>query len=588
MDPGEAKPDGQLDEEKPLDPVYGNAMVRTWAWLNRVAEEGVVDFGIDAFQAILEDPGKKPNEFEKLLAPSALQHAPVLLPAHLDFWVQTNPRPAPDPDVSLFLHGPRSSPADVEVCWRADLADEADRDEWIGAVGLLPPTSAECMPIPFHRVKRWLQHAELPQDADLLGAPVEEESDTRKPSRARPIRGVIWRGRDDAHVLEDPGELRPGDTLVLPASTGGWEELGHIPGVSDPRTDSATADELVDVAEEAVFVARGKPHLRLHRDVFLFKAGGPDLQLLLERLRDPEDRPTKTAIRETLLKAAEHFGNADAGLPGAAEGAAGLLKQLAAGPIRVSPYPGGNAFLLSGPVLREDRVEVLDDGDDSWSRIEDGRVGLEDHLGHVSDRLDRLLKRLGLGDFIDAFRCASQLHDLGKADERFQAMLIGADRTAAQMQPRVWAKSAELPDGPAEWERLRQVAGLPKGFRHELLSVQLAERHGELPGDELQRDLALHLIAAHHGRTRPFGPVVPDENPPDVTVDSVHLSAHWRKAHPPHRLDSGMAERFWRLTRVFGWWGLAYLEAVLRLADQQASAKEARHSAGQIEREEIT
>jgi CRISPR-associated endonuclease/helicase Cas3 len=109
-----------------------------------------------------------------------------------------------------------------------------------------------------------------------------------------------------------------------------------------------------------------------------------------------------------------------------------------------------------------------------------------------------------------------------------------------------------------------------------MLSVQLAEHIAPLPEDQHATDLFLHLLASHHGHGRPFAPVCLDEAPPAVegkrAETVITLDAAERAAiPPPHRIDSGIPDRFWRLVRRHGWWGLAYLEAILRLSDWYAS-----------------
>ena len=73
-------------------------------------------------------------------------------------------------------------------------------------------------------------------------------------------------------------------------------------------------------------------------------------------------------------------------------------------------------------------------------------------------------------------------------------------------------------------------------------------------GDDL-RDLALHLIAAHHGQARPLITVFDPDEPPSA------LEGRARE----------VALRFARLQKRWGPWGLAWWEALFRAADQQAS-----------------
>lgn len=552
---------GDQRERLADDPIYGKALEATWLWLNECATDGLVDFStrhMDQLVRALSEDDKR-----LLLTPSP--NAPVMLPAHLDFLCQTAPRPKPDPDAGLFLHGPNRGMPEGRLMFRADLRDSDDDSTWLDIVGLVPPVAAEALSVPLPYLQRWLAGQELA--GKLAEDPTGDvEGQTSADASEMPRQGhrfILWRGRRQSKVSLQPGDVEPDDTVVVPADEH-WAKLGH----HFTRPDDAP----LDVAEQAWLESRHLAVLRIHKAILdPWKSVGAIAQLL--EWAEDEDRDN-SALPE-LLDAITGYQPAvgEAALPN-------WLREIAArcrNSKRIETHPAGGVVIFAdrktATAIQRDEFSDEDDSASSATHA----VPLDNHAKHVEQKARDFAVACNLGQQLtDDIALAALLHDLGKADARFQAFLRGSWPMAVEAANAL-AKSQDMAASIRARRERRRRAELPDAFRHEMLSVQLAEQWRELPCDAERRELILHLIAAHHGHARPFAPVCPDDDPVEVTVvvngGEVSLTANQRKELvPTHRLDSGIAERFWRLTRRYGWWGLAYLEAILRLADWHASA----------------
>lgn len=554
-------------KDSEADPIYGAALSKTWDLLNHKArtsdENGgrkIVNFGFKALDAALEDV----ENLSSYAAPKP--DAPVLLPAHLDLLCQTAPTPQPEPDIQLYLHGKDRGSAEVQVLWRSDLS-EKHIQSWIETIALCPPASAEMLSVPLYRFRNWLAKSEVADnDADVEGA----VSGTPEVSadHVRPF--IIWRGRDRSKISRSARDIRSNDVIALPASY-------NITGLGQATREQGFGESALDLWELAHISAGHSPALRIHR-----AALKPWLACLPlnDLVTTAEDLAWEREILQQAIDAVITYEPLTDDAPAKPPSwFVDLLRDARDGSF--VDHPDSGVIVLNRRAQHSRGISEPDlfaDDDDLTSALTPaGRseVSLAAHSSSVKYVVKRLATLCLPADFVDLLQLAAYYHDAGKLDERFQILLRHGDEiTAATGEP--LAKSAEVPTSPARRRAIRDASGLPLNFRHEMLSLQLAQRHAPLPKDEGAAAVVLHLIASHHGHARPFAPISPDPAPPSVIGSlgkiALGITAEERGASiPPHHLNSGLSERFWQLTRRYGWWGLAYLEAILRLGDWYGS-----------------
>jgi CRISPR-associated endonuclease/helicase Cas3 len=539
------------------DPVYGEALSATWQWLSGHAQAERVDFGSSALPPPVGDDGRVRKE---VLAPSL--DAPVLLPTQLDMWAQTSIPPSPDPDISLWLHGPREGAAEVQVVWRVgvDLAGE-DVGRLVEQLAACRPSSLEGVTLPLAAVRSWLAGKPGPEIADVIGAAAVGGDEAReRRSRTGEKVALRWLGDESERVSAD--ELRPGDVLVVDVTRG---------GLADDSFDPDSEAEVIDLGDLAQLRGRGIASLRLDpRALRVWGLPEDVLAAMPVPVSDEEAGELRERVHEWLRSFDESM---PAGFLGwerewrAAREAWRKKPRVAVVGGSIIVTAKASRRLLGGDP--EAGEALTEDDASSFPEVE---VTLKDHNTDVRKFAERYGRTIGFAeDVIEDLALAGWLHDVGKADPRFQRWLVGGSEVRAALLPELLAKSALPPGSLQQRLEARDRAGYPAGYRHELLSLEMIRSREDVLRRAHDRELVMHLVASHHGWCRPFAPLLDDPEDLEVRLDHGGDELVGTTRHRLARLDSGIGDRFWELTERYGWWGLAWLEAVLRLADHRAS-----------------
>ena len=335
--------------------------------------------------------------------------APEILPGILWEWTKTTTPPEGEALVEPYFSGIAGPQYSVSLIWRVHVPDHGER-LWPRA------TDREAVDVPLAEVRAVLGDDELRRLA-FDGVTVETSS-----------------GAD----------LRPGDQVVLPADRGLLDAFGWNPAAGGP---------VVDVS----LIAHGLPLDARAIERLCGVAAAVLIQTALGTGNDDEDidPPARTEAAEEILSAVR----------AAAAPAGWEPEEWAAFAETLTPQVVEARREVPRLTGRMSGADPLSSDFDETSLDADA-VELDRHGQAVAARARAVARCIGLPPTLaDVVEKAGRLHDIGKADRRFQRWL---DPDAEQG---VLVAKSTAPRH--RWETMRVAAGWPRGGRHEDLSARL-------------------------------------------------------------------------------------------------------------------
>jgi CRISPR-associated endonuclease/helicase Cas3 len=479
---------------------------------------------------------------------------PPLDPARLDDWSLTSLKQAEfrRPLVSYWLRGVTDDTVpETSLCWRADLKIIIDSEDLTGnpkkdgaaqrrikkkliaAVKTVRVKSNECARETTSRAVDMIKA--IAENDNLLG----QKAVVISAGNEYEVLSIA-----DFIRLEEKRELFPKlmfATVVLPCEVGGLDDYGIT--VSTPQ-QVEPVDDVVEKQKEAggknewlrvllIETDEGKVDAqKLSNEPFSFENPYEDFRNAIKKLAGEDRR----FIKEIKLSTSTQLEDNEEGRP--------KERRLVYFISRKSPES-----YLPNEAESDDGTEgeTASVGYEKDKSGRGGEVDLEEHNSHVRDSARSLAEKLHLGaELAEALAIAGAWHDKGK-NRRCWQMAVGNDL------------KLKLPIAKSKQPWFNHK--LNNYYRHEFGSLVEADSDERLK-QHPERDLILHLIATHHGYARPHFPerAFDKDNPIALNRDIAEAAM----------------KRFARLQIKYGWWQLAYLEAVLKAADALASRAEAR------------